>query len=315
MASDDSTLPALNPHLYEDCDDEEDLLWKAPLAALLDGTQTPLQAAQAIDSLLRAETSRRLQKLNDYAASHHMTTEALESDDWMDLYPPNASALAQEVIRWWCKVCTAFYPHSGGQDRLIGLLEELRCLPRWMAPETRPDENGEVVETEFWAFGKNWIGLADKLRRERDADAGPYTHIPESCTRWQNLQSAMARVTADGLIYGAPFTALQNIVATGENDRKIPDLDIVAAAQWVIWPVECRHVYVECMKKENAVHYWEPWSRQRWNLWKDVFRHATGDGRHNDRTRDMAARAFQQMNEVEIEVDEEGSEGSVNGSE
>jgi|SRR5690242_3448024 len=170
MASEENRTLTLEPCLDVAGDDEEDLHWKAPLAALLDGTQTPSQVAQSYDALVRTETSSRLRTLNDYAASHHMTAITRESDEWLDLYLPNASALAQEVIQSWCRVCTAFYPHSEGQDRLVSLLGELRDLPRWMAPETRPDENGDVVETEFWAFGKNCIGLADQFRKQQDGE-------------------------------------------------------------------------------------------------------------------------------------------------
>jgi hypothetical protein len=170
MASGNTALPTLDPQIYEDWDDEDDLRWKAPLAALLAGTQTPLQAAQAIDTLLRTETSSRLQKLNDYAASHRLTAEDRESGDWLQMYPPNAGALAQVFMRSWCRVCTAFYPYSEGQNRLVNLLEELKGLPRWMAPETRPDEDGKVLRTEFWAFQSGWIGLEDEFRRQRDSE-------------------------------------------------------------------------------------------------------------------------------------------------
>lgn len=32
-------------------------------------------------------------------------------------------------------------------------------------PGVPPDENGDVVDNEFWAFGRSWIGLEDKFRR------------------------------------------------------------------------------------------------------------------------------------------------------
>ena len=162
-----STAP-LQPHLYEEWDDEDDHRTKAPLAAFLAGTQDPIEIAQAINTHIRTETLARLQTLNDYAATHILDPEDRESGPWMDLYPPNAGAFAQGFIRAWCRVSTAFPPHSEGQDRLIAILDELRRLPRWMAPETRPDETGEVLTSELWKFGRDWIGLEDEFRRQKD---------------------------------------------------------------------------------------------------------------------------------------------------
>lgn len=165
MASETPASPTLDPQLSEDWDDGEDTRWKSPLDSLIKGTRTPLQAAQQFDTMLRAETSSRLQKLIDYANSHNLTPEERESGDWGGLYAPKAIAFAQELLRSWCRVCEAFSPYSEGQNRLVEFLEQLRQLPRWMAPESPPDENGEVVDNEFWAFGRSWIGLEDKFRR------------------------------------------------------------------------------------------------------------------------------------------------------
>jgi hypothetical protein len=166
MAPVNPASPTLEAELREDWDDEEDIRWKAPLEALINGTQTPLQAAQDIDNMLRTETSERLQKLIDYASSHNLTAEDRDQGDWGGLYAPNAGALAQNVLRSYCRVCTAFSPYSEGQNRLVKFLEELRNLPRWLAPESRPDENGNVHETEFWTFGYGWLGLEDEFRRQ-----------------------------------------------------------------------------------------------------------------------------------------------------
>jgi hypothetical protein len=164
MTLDIPTSPILEPQLYEDWDDEDDVRWKAPLDAVIKGDQTPLHGAQQIDQVLRVETTTRLQKLKDYSRTH-LTAEDTESSDWGGLYPPNATAFAKELLQSWCRVCTAYAPYSEGQNRLIDFLNQLRQLPRWMAPETRPDENGHVVESEFWAFGHGWIGLEDEFRR------------------------------------------------------------------------------------------------------------------------------------------------------
>jgi hypothetical protein len=180
MTSDYTGIPALEPQLYEEWDDEDDLLFKAPLAAFLAGTQDPVEVAQAIDIYIRTETSARLQKLNDYAATHTLTAEDRESDAWMSLFPPSAGAFAGDFVRSWCRIATAFHPHSEEQDRLMAILDELEKVPRWMAPETRPDEHGRVQSSEFWAFGRHWIGLEDEFRRHNDSESHCSGSLPQS---------------------------------------------------------------------------------------------------------------------------------------
>jgi hypothetical protein len=172
--------PTLDPQLAEEFDDEDDTRWKAPLAALIDGSQSPSQAAQSINTLLRSETSSRLQQLQDYAAQHTLSADERESGDWGGLYAPNAGALVQGVLRSWVRVCSAYAPYSDGQNRLVEFLEELKGLPRWMAAESRPDEEGKVDEVEVWKFGFGWMGLEDEFRR---AHVGEFDHfvLPCSC--------------------------------------------------------------------------------------------------------------------------------------
>ncbi|KAH8732127.1 hypothetical protein GQ44DRAFT_801160 [Phaeosphaeriaceae sp. PMI808] len=298
MATENSSSPILKPELYENWDDEEEIRWKAPLEALMNGTQTPLQAAKNIDNLLRAETTLRLQKLIDYTNSHSLTVEEREHGDWGGLYAPNASLFAQNVLRSYCRVCTAFSPYSEGQNRLIELLVELKNLPRWMAPESRPDENGHVLRTEFWAFGYKWIGLEDEFRRQ---DAGYYRDAAAH-NRWRNLQHAMARITASKLIYCAPFNALQDIVPDSEpHGKRNLEYDIIAAGQWVIWPTECRYVFEECLKRKSINNYWEAWSEEGWSQWKREFRLVIESEQYDADAQSVARRALQQMNAIEVE--------------
>jgi hypothetical protein len=165
MVSTNPASPPLHPQLYEDWDDDEDLRLKAPLNALINGTQDSLQAARDVDDMVRSVTYERLQKAIDYANSHSMTAEEREWGDWSGNLPPNATGYVRMIIGWYCRVSTAFSPYSEGQDRLIKFLEALRDLPRWMAPNSRPDVDGEVYRYELWAFEHNWLGLEDQFRK------------------------------------------------------------------------------------------------------------------------------------------------------
>jgi hypothetical protein len=112
------------------------------------------------------------------------------------------------------------------------------------------------------------------------------------------------------MIYCAPFTALTALAIPYEPTPKVYNIDIEAAAQWVVWPLECRYLYVECLKKDTTAHYWEPWSKQRWAAWKQSIEVAAVNVLHSDCTRNLANLAFQKMTEVELEIDEMGFEGS-----
>ncbi|KAH7334619.1 hypothetical protein BKA66DRAFT_544535 [Pyrenochaeta sp. MPI-SDFR-AT-0127] len=301
--------PTLDPQLYEDGDDEDDIRWKAPLEALMNGTLTPLQAAQNIDKMLRTETSERLQMLIDFAKSHSMDIDEEESYDWGGLPAPNAGAFAEDIIRSYCRVCMAFSPYSEGQNRLIKLLEELRGLPRWMAPESRPDESGNFHKSEFWLFGYNWLGLEDQFRRQHPQ----YYRDTAAHNRWRNFQHVMARITASKLIYCAPFNALQDIVP--QSDKRSLECDIIAAAQWVLWPTECRYVYKECLKRQTTTHHWEPWSKEGWSLFKKGFEVVVENEEYNSHTKSIARQALEQMNSIEKEIAEDAGreDGSSGG--
>jgi hypothetical protein len=317
--------PTLDPVLAEEWDDEDDTRWKAPLAALIDGSQSPSQAAQSTNTLLRTETSTRLQVLRAHVTQN---PTAAQANEWPDnMYAPNASALIQDVMRSWVRVCSAYAPYSAGQDALVQYLEELKALPKWRAAESRPDEKGAAEETEVWVFGFGWLGLEDEFRRvvggmyllasrgefvdgaNKVIDLKPgYYRDPAAHNRWRNFQHAMARLTANKLIYCAPFNALQDITPASPPTRSF-EFDIVAAAQWVAWPTECRYVYQECQKKATSEHYWEPWGKMQWTLWMQAFGRVADDSTYDDATRAVARKAMRQMKEVEEEVDEEGSVG------
>lgn len=125
----------------------------------------------------------------------------------------------------------------------------------------------------------------------------------------------MARLTSLDLIYCAPWTALRDIVPQKEpkpNVKRIMEYDIVAAAQWLVWPEECRYVYKECMKKDVTTHphYWEPFSKQSWATWKRELGYVLASELYDDHTKGLARRALERMKNVQEEVDEEGSVGS-----
>jgi hypothetical protein len=182
MAASTPSSPSLSPHLYESIDNDYDLLCKAPLNDLINNTVTPLEAAQSLDTIIRNESTTRLQNLHAYAAEHNLFESNCEisnsgPEGWGDLPPLNAGALADAMMRTYVRVCQAFAPYSDGQNRLIELLQELKSLPRWMAPCTRPDAECDTCEMEFWDVGFNWCGWEDEWRREHVSKSlNPHFH-------------------------------------------------------------------------------------------------------------------------------------------
>ncbi|KAF2877133.1 hypothetical protein BDV95DRAFT_139300 [Massariosphaeria phaeospora] len=303
MTSENLASPTLVPELFEHWDDEEDLRWKAPLDALINNTQTPLQAAQTVDNIVRAATTERLQKLIEYASSHDVTVEEDGLPDFGGLGPPNAGPIADTFMRWFGRVCMAFSPYSESQNRFMQFLEELRNLPRWMAPEGYPNENGDCSRTEFWSFGYNWVGHEDEFRGLLGDVKPKYYRDPAAHNRWRNFQHIMARLTANKFVYCAPFNALFDLEPSSASKSK-PNLeyDIIAAAQWVIWPTECSYVYQECLKQETATFYWYPWAKDQWQQWKREFELVGENVQYDDQARSVARQALQRMKDIEEEV-------------
>jgi hypothetical protein len=136
---------------------------------------------------------------------------------------------------------------------------------------------------------------------------------PTSLQTWRNFQHAMARITANSFVYCAPFSALQDLAPPSPPKTKARFTnahDVTAAAQWLIWPTECRYVYEECMNKETTVHFWEPWSKEAWSQWKEEFVRVTQNIRYEQGTRRVAMEALRRMSDVEEEAGDEGSIGT-----
>ncbi|KAF2818627.1 hypothetical protein CC86DRAFT_154624 [Ophiobolus disseminans] len=308
--------PVLDPLIYEpQWDDEKDLLWKGELEQLVNGTLVPLQVAQRMNSRIRTESNKRFQALLNYANTHTMTAEHYEfGAEWGDLPRPNSSGLVEcLLIRTFSRMCSAFSPYSVGQNRLFALLEALRDLPRWIASEGNPDENGNGYEIEFWTFGRSWIGLENEFRRSRcDFEPGCYRDIVAR-NRWRNFQHTMARLTASNLIYCAPFNCLPDLVKISERKTRLDRTDFyaLAAAQWIIWPTECRYVYQECLKRETIANHWEAWSKKGWGQWKAQFARIADSPLYDDPVTNVARQALQQMKDTEEEIDEEHAKEST----
>ena len=81
MASPDSPDPGfqpLDPKLFSDNDDEEDIFWKQKLNALINGTVTPSEAATDYDSCVVEDANRRHAELLKRPDPRNLTAEEEE---------------------------------------------------------------------------------------------------------------------------------------------------------------------------------------------------------------------------------------------
>ncbi|OJJ85929.1 uncharacterized protein ASPGLDRAFT_122491 [Aspergillus glaucus CBS 516.65] len=312
MASQDPGLQSLDPKLYSDDDDEEDIFWKRKLEALLNGDVTPSQAATDFDSCVVEEANTCHVELLKRPDPRSLTVEEEENGvPSTRAIAPNPSGNIELVFPWIATLCSAFPPHHEKQDKIIQFLEALRDMPKHDVYEGVPPENSDEPynTTTLWPFGGNWMALAEVFRIETYEFSYPYSNIEtpgsETQLRWRNFQSAIARLTSSGLINCSVLCALADILPSSQS---YPDLekrkvggpnrvggDVIAGAQWVLWPGQGQYVYQECRKKDDIDGPRQMWSMQHWKQWKEQFEFVAGDERFGEQARLVARLARHQM--------------------
>lgn len=167
MASPDSPDPGLqplDPKLFRDNDDEEDIFWKQKLNALINGTVTPSEAATDYDSCVVEDANRRHAALLKRPDPRNLTAEEEERDvPSMRAIAPNPSGDIQLLFPWIATLCSAFPPHHEKQTRIIRFLEALRDLPRRDVLDGVPpeDPNEPYSTITLWPLGGGWMGLPE----------------------------------------------------------------------------------------------------------------------------------------------------------
>jgi len=127
----------------------------------------------------------------------------------------------------------------------------------------------------------------------------------------------MARLTALELIDCGFLCALGDILPASPfypdlEERKIggPNRisgDVIAGAQWLLWPDEGRYVYQQCKKVETISGPRTMWSMERWNQWKDQLKWVAEDERFGAQARHVARMARHQMMAYEKDACQNGS--------
>jgi len=315
MAAEASSSPVFGYRLWDKDDDALGIKFKTPLDLLLKGELSAHAAAYNINEFIQIETSERLRRLEAYAQSHEMPAEDRQFFDFGGLPPPNATGFACRVFDIVCGLCCSFAPYTMGQDRLFAFLTALQDLPRWEAPESYPDAKGEVYTSTFWKFGSYWLGLEEEFAQEHSSITQGIFYGTTAHSKWRNLQHAMARITAVGLLNCAAYSALHIIkpgFLSGQQGKIVFDYDITAAAEWLLHSQTCEHVYRECMKIEKVQYgdNWTPWAKDQWCSWKTEFEFVAGSTQYDSEVRQVAARAVLVMKQVEAAKTGEDREGT-----
>jgi hypothetical protein len=77
--------------------------------------------------------------------------------------------------------------------------------------------------------------------------------------------------------------------------------DVIAGAQWILWPKECAYVYQQCKKVHKIEDVGDMWSMERWNIWKDQFAFVAKDQRFDAKAQEEAKLARERMSAIEEE--------------
>ncbi|RAH78783.1 hypothetical protein BO86DRAFT_319906 [Aspergillus japonicus CBS 114.51] len=261
-------------NIYDEWDDEEDLAYKNILVNLVEGELDPSEAARQIDAVLLQHYASRYDLLRSRPNPYQLTPEEI-TRGLTSIREVASSAWGQVkgVFQWIAVLCSAVPPGHPAQDRIIMFLEALRAMPLHHVLCLGPDSNeGKDVEPflelELWPLGKNWCESADAFCREQKARTGRMTSDEEHF-RWRNFQSAIARITALGLVECGFLCSLERIIPGGWNyapsKTTANACDLFAGVQWILLHGE--YVYAECKKRDKVTDpVRQMWSMERWGL-------------------------------------------------
>lgn len=171
MTTEPSEVEPLALQLFSDNDDEEDLMYKPILQALVDHSVTPSEAAVQFDAWVVNESNRRLTELMK-RPEPTLSLEEEEKGMHLRAILPNASGNIELAFSTIAKLLSSFPPYHAGQDRIIQFLESLRAMPEHQAPDGLP--SGDSSDSDhlitLWPFGDSWMALDEIFHQEADGE-------------------------------------------------------------------------------------------------------------------------------------------------
>ena len=231
----------------------------------------------------------------------------------------NESRSGVEEFLWnlWAMVVESIQqiPHNHPwQDRMVNLLSEIKKVPRQVTPEMEELERswGMAYWQDLPIFGAEVRETWDRGPWEKIQE-GIFMHpgdTPFSPDVWNNLNAFTARLTAASVMNFETYATwiLGHTLEEERLDEEIDD-NLPAAAMWIIHAG--RMVYHNTAKeyrRSAETHFSDiqylrkfskPFSKERWDFWKERFAFLQDQENLKQRTRDSAREALDKMAEIE----------------
>lgn len=167
----------LDPRLFDDDDDAEDLAYKQILDAVMAQTTPPSQAASQMDEWVTSEAEKR----SSWLKGRQLTQEERDS---LYLLAPNPSRHVDMIVGSMATVCSAYPPAHAAQNALVELVQALKELPKHQVPCLSHDDSHDPVldgRYSLWPFGtpsSEW--LTPKFQREAEGMPPSHTEVRTS---------------------------------------------------------------------------------------------------------------------------------------
>ncbi|KAI1464531.1 uncharacterized protein F4812DRAFT_467115 [Daldinia caldariorum] len=192
----------------------------------------------------------------------------------------------------------------GGQERLIGLLQELQKLPKDPVPEF---SDGQMREKVLWNITKD-TGYEGFPQWLCDLDQGNFSgprqleEDPNAATAYVNFSAFLARLLASGIADTNTLSALRrpSPFATSHQDRILLDLSLhepyaAAAAQWIIYAGDTLFELSEkrVLVEVGGLRY----SRALWQAWGVKFKALAESDQASAEVREFSRQALDKMDQ------------------
>ena len=167
MAAQDVNTATLDPRLFDEDDDAEDLAYKQTLNGVITLATAPSQAATQIDDWVTSEANARFRRLKDRALTQ-------EEKDSLYLIGPNPSRHVDMIVGCIARLCSAYPPAHAAQNALIDFIQALHDLPHHEVPDLSYDDSDKPVfdkTCSLWPFGtRSTEYLAQRFQREAEGE-------------------------------------------------------------------------------------------------------------------------------------------------
>ncbi|RAL07033.1 uncharacterized protein BO97DRAFT_418941 [Aspergillus homomorphus CBS 101889] len=255
-------------NLYSEWDDAEDLAYKNILVSLVKGEAYPSQAAHQVDTVLMQHFTSKYKLLCTRPKPYQLTPE--ETARGVKHIRDIASSPESHVELIFQRIailCGAFPPGHPAQDRIILFLEALRAMNiyimccTWGSTRTK-EKRSHSRSSSCGHWARTGVALQPPFDGRFHRRAGSDLKNDKEHLRWLNFQSAIARITALGLLECWILYSLDNTIPGGRFYSRKDTLGIACNL----------FAGAEYRKRGRITKIGrQMWSMERCGLWKQLF--------------------------------------------